>query len=104
MPRWSYPVQSNKLDDHLAFVGQEARSIRDGRLDDVPTFDAAQRIGYTLALTRWTQRRYAHFSVSDDEHRAIIRFVEGWQASGPRATAEIRETAASLVDVGLAPP
>jgi hypothetical protein len=102
--RWSYPVQSPKLDDHLAFVRQEARAICDEQLGDVPTFIAAEQVGYTLALTRWTQARYPHFRLREDEFRAIFRFIEGWQASGPQATQEIRTAAAVLRDVGLTPP
>ena len=102
--QWSYPVQSQKLDDHLAFVRQEARNICDGQLGEVPTLVAAEQIGYTLALTRWTQARYAHFRLSEDELRAIFRFIEGWQASGPQATREIREAAVRLREIGLTPP
>src|SRR4051812_1403464 len=59
---------------------------------------------YTLDLTRWPQARHVHFRLSNDELRAIFRFIEGWQASGPRATQEIRATAALLQDVGLTAP
>jgi hypothetical protein len=104
MTRWSFPVQSTRLDDHLAFVRQEVQSICGGRLGDDGVFVAAQQIGYILQLHRWTQARYAHFRLSDAELRAIDRFVRGWRSSGPATTRDVTEHARALADVGLTRP
>jgi hypothetical protein len=98
-----FPVLSNKLDDRLAFVRQEAQRITDVALDgDVAVLDAALRIEYTLQGTHWTQRRYPHFTLSQSELEAIHRFVdEGWRMSGEQTTTEIRKAATALLTVGL---
>lgn len=96
-----FPVPSRKLDMHLAFVRQESRKITTGAFaSDVAVFDAAERIRVTLQGTRWTQRRYPHFHLSEAELRAIHRFVQGWSSSSAENIAEIRAAAETLQSVG----
>lgn len=98
-----FPIPPRKLDDRLAFVRHEARRVIDGDIvGHVDVMNAALRISHTLQLTRWTQRRYPHLTLSEAELAAIREFAERrWQSSGEQTTREVQRLAEALAQVGL---
>lgn len=99
-----YPAGRN-LDTRLAYVRQEAHRLLTGEISGhVEVHNTIRRIKYTLEGTRWTQRRYPHFTLTEQELDAIHRVIDcRWQSSGERTTTAAVELATALASVGLAP-